>query len=211
MTNTKKPPLRPVRYVPMHEVRTSDQLDRALAGTSHLPGFLIRSTGLVDTGISGHVDLAHEIRERLVQKRKTPHTSTPPALIRRDAPETGRLHYDAYQIGTMDVHTTTGKSKVFLANSGPLMQEVKSLEASNLHYMADDETLARMSVVPDRLLAGQVDPQLMSRIIHTALNDDTVVLPLHNARGMVWHRFDTLSDERESQVTLIYPPVHFGA
>lgn len=203
----------PYQEIPMHEVRSPEDLDLALSRilNNGLPGFVIRAGGFDDDSMPGHEERTQMVTDALNRvDQVTVNAQNPYSTdqIISNIPNKGdgggnkgigRLHDDGHVRDfdkTINVHTTTeGGGKVLLANSGPERINTRSASMAHAHH----ERMAKV------ISKGQVDPKQMAPEFHTTevSAGDTVVFPLGNQAGPVVHRFDTATDYRSADATLI--------
>lgn len=101
--------------------------------------------------------------------------------------------------------------KLFISNSGSRMHALFNKPVSvdwNVHDKRDERRKLEAQAHKD-LLQGNINPKLIEPIVHTAdvSEGDTIVFPVANRKGPVWHRFDTASNRRQATATLVKPAI----
>lgn len=193
----------PVVETPIVETNSIDELSANLSMLleSNIPAFVLRNAALSDRNIQTNGDLRSLVAGLLLQGglRFTTAFVMPDIAqtLRRREVGQGELHQDAAdtsvgKVTQIDVHTTTaGAGNVLVANSGPFF-ETQQNERPDPTYSAIKTELNSM------LAEGYTDPTFMSPEVQvTSLGfGDHIVFAAYNAKGPVWHRFDTTEAPR---------------
>lgn len=196
----------PITEVPLLEVRTHRELESALRRVYEegLPGFVIRSAGLVDVSDNEHEALAQAITDIL------PRVDSPDLfkgklnygiinrykVMENSKPGPGLLHHDGGKANINIHRTEKGKGKVMIANSGRTAGRKPEFFGKDYNQQQSD--------LNQQLLNGVIDPDQINPVFHsTDLSEgDTVIFPLETSgqsktipdhiRGPIWHRFSTM-------------------
>jgi hypothetical protein len=201
MTDTLKDNRTPVVETEMYEVRTSEQLKDALERVYRdgLPGFVIRSSGLVEAGLQSHEGITNAVIEAIPGLEHKPLGTAEHQVVNviddtiNEAGKNGNLHNDERsELDKKSIHihrTNSGSGKVFLANAGTA--HVGALDAEDLSFLnREDQAI-------EDLKQGLVDPEVVNPKIYTTKVEagDTVVFPVsispsdtHDSAGPVLHR-----------------------
>lgn len=178
-----------------------------------LPGFIIKSSGLVDLRTNSQEQIVDALIEILTELDKeedpVPYKNLGSSPLRESSPILGVAHHDYSNLddsfSQLRVHRTVyGSGKVILANSGRLDQATAPIE---LRTMFTDR--------PDTLRRGLsevVDPDIVNPNVYTGYLQpgDTVIFPTiisseetHSNAGPVWHQFDTDVAPRNANLIVI--------
>ena len=191
---------------PMPEAATSEELlDRLWRiRRDGIPGFVVRSSGLVDIGAQSHRQVAEAVVEVLTSNPELGWRPVHEILelkLDRVPKGVGDLHHDAESVIGQHLRvqsTAIGSGKGFLANAGSL--DLTPSQLQGLEAGADKA-----------FRKGLVHPALISPEVYSAdLGEgDNVIFPIelpidsHSKAGPIWHRFDTCSAVRQGVVLAV--------
>ncbi|MGC1177045.1 MAG: hypothetical protein WA843_03145 [Candidatus Saccharimonadales bacterium] len=191
--------LTPVTTLPILEVRRKAEFTAALDDVvaSRLPSFIVRAAGFADLREVGNAYLYDTVAAHLRARHFNVQDGTQlPRLEPNKEPGKGTLHTDNRSVGAVDaisIHTTTaGAGEVLIAESGP--DVVKVLYQRRGAYAR----ILNRSLIEE----SETDPLIIRPVLYTADLDtgDHVIFASFNLRGPIWHRFDTTTVPRTTDV-----------